>query len=176
MRFKFFDQVAATRHTLHSRKPGQRMFLRQHLTERPAFVWRETFIRSGTLHPFPNCAGVERRLRACALRRRDGVCGRPPLWPAGDPAAKGAACVRPAVSPPVRRPDARCRGPSSVVCRQVRRFGRACRMPESMAEAGTLRNAATQPASGCGSIWRASHGLEAGCKRGLDAAASGTVF
>ena len=79
--------------------------------------WRETSLRSGTLHPFPSCAGDERRLRACALRRRDGVCGRPPLWPAGDPVAEGAACVRPAVSPPVRRPDARCRGPSSVVCR-----------------------------------------------------------
>ena len=51
-------------------------------------IWRETSIRSGTLHPFPSCAGVERRLRACALRRRDGVCGRPPLWPAGDPVAE----------------------------------------------------------------------------------------
>ena len=46
--------------------------------ERQTFLWRETSLRSGTLHPFPSCAGVERRLRACALRRRDGVCGRGP--------------------------------------------------------------------------------------------------
>ncbi len=69
----------------------------------------------------------------------NGVCGRPPLWPAGDPAAEGAACVRPVASPPVRRPDARCRGPSSVVCRQVRRFGRACRMPPRGRRAGAGR-------------------------------------
>ena len=149
-------------------------------------IWRETYLPSGTLHLFPNCVRVERRLRAFAPRRRDGVCGRPPLWPAGDPVAEGAACVRPGVSPPVRRPDARCRNPSSVVCRSFRCFGQAGHVPESLPAAreratfalsnsassiliplapimrgqrrkrGTRRNAATRPASGRGSIWRTS--------------------
>ena len=57
--------------------------------------------------------------------------GRPPFRPAGDPVAQSAACVRPTVSPPVRRPDVRGCGPSSVVGRQFRRFGRACQAPAS---------------------------------------------
>ena len=109
-------------------------------------------------------SGVERRLRAA-------------------PVAEGTACVK---------PDARCRSPSSVVCRQVRRFGRACQMPESLSAAqewttfpafgpassiiiplapvfrgqwrkrGTRRNAATRPASGHGSIWCASTAWQQG--------------
>ena len=91
--------------------------------------WRETFPTLDTLHPFPSCAGVERRLRAFAPRRRDGVRGRPPLWPAGDPVAEGEACAKPVVSLPVRRPDARGCSPPSVACRSFRRFGQACQVP-----------------------------------------------
>ena len=94
-------------------------------------IWHETFLPLGTPQPIPSCAGAERRLRAFALRNRDGVRGRPPFWPAGDPVAQSVACVRPTVSPPVRRPDVRGCSPSSVVGRQFRRFGRACQAPTS---------------------------------------------
>ena len=45
VRFKFIGWIAATRRALHSRKPGQRMFSRQHLTER-----RELTPALGALH------------------------------------------------------------------------------------------------------------------------------
>ena len=98
-------------------------------TVNPAFggrpsIWHETFLPLSTPHPLPSCAGVERRLRAFAPRNRDGVRGRPPLWPAGDPVAQSVACVRPVVSPPVRRPDVRGCSPLSVADRTFRRDGR----------------------------------------------------
>ena len=57
--------------------------------------------------------------------------GDPPFWPAGDPVAQSVACVRPVVSPPVRRPDVRGCSPPSVADRQFRRFGRACQASAS---------------------------------------------
>ena len=95
----------------------------------PTIIWHETFLPLSTPHPLPSCAGVERRLQAFAPRNRDGVRGRPPLWPAADPVAQSVACVRPVVSPPVRRPDVRGCSPSSVADRTFRRFGRACQAP-----------------------------------------------
>ena len=79
------------------------------------WIWHEAFLPPGTTQTAP--------------RGRDGVRGRPPFRPAGDPVAQSVAGVRPAVSPPVRRPDARSCSPSSVAGRQVRRFGRACQAP-----------------------------------------------
>ena len=57
-----------------------------------ADIWHETFPTLDTLHPFPSCAGVERRLRAFAPRSRDGVRGRPPLRRAR--LAPGRSCRR----------------------------------------------------------------------------------
>ena len=61
-------------------------------------IWHETLLPPGAPQPVPSRTGVERRLRAVAPRKRDGVRGRPPFWPAGDPVAQSVACVRPAVA------------------------------------------------------------------------------
>ena len=92
-------------------------------------IWHETFLPPVALRPAPSRTGAGRHLRAFAPRSRDGVRGRPPFRPAGDPVARSMACVRPVVSPPVRRPDVRGCCPSSVAGRQVRRSGRACQAP-----------------------------------------------
>ena len=85
--------------------------------------------------------------------------GRPPFWPAGDPVAQSVACVRPVVSPPVRRPDVRGCSPPSVVGRQFRRFGRACQAsalkPAAQgrtASMGSARSSALSGRRGSGEI------------------------
>ena len=102
---------------VHTRLPWIRTQTHYCTPIRNRYIWRETLPTLDTLQLFPSCTGVERCLRAFVSRIRDGVRGRPPLWPAGDPVAEGAACARPVVSPPVRRPDARGGCPSSVACR-----------------------------------------------------------
>ena len=118
-------------------------------------IWHETFLPLVTPQPIPSCAEAERRLRAFALQNRDGVRGRPPFRPAGDPVAQSAACVRPTVSPPVRRPDVRGCSPSSVVGRQFRRFGRACQAPASKPAA---QGRAAFMVSGCSSAMSGQRG------------------
>ena len=124
-----------------------------------AIFWHETFLRPGTPQPLPSRTEVERRLRAFAPQKRDGGRGRPPFWPAGDPVAQSVACVRPVVSPPVRRPDVRGCSPPSVVGRQFRRFGRACQAPAlkpaaqgRTASMGSARSSALSGRRGSGEI------------------------
>ena len=113
------------------------------------------FFRWAHLKRSPDVPGSNGRLRAFAPRNKDGVRGRPPFWPAGDPVAQSVACVRPAVSPPIRRPGVRGYSPSSVADRQVRRFGRACQAP-------TLKSAAQGRSafmvSGCSSAMSGRRG------------------
>ena len=62
------------------------------------------------------------------------------------------ACVRPVVSPPVRRPDVRGCSPPSVVGRQFRRFGRACQAsalkPAAQGRTGSMGSARSSALSG----------------------------
>ncbi len=122
-------------------------------------IWHETFLPLDTPPPIPSRTGVERHPQTFAPRSRDGVRGRPPFWPAGDPVAQSVACVRPVVSPPVRRPDVRGCSPPSVVGRQFRRFGRACQASASKPAAqgrtafkGSTRSSALSGRWGSGEI------------------------
>ena len=72
---------------------------------RPVRLWYETFSSAGHTSTLPQlCRG---RTASADLRSPEPGwrSQAPPIRPAGDPVAQSVACVRPTVSPPVRRPN-----------------------------------------------------------------------
>ena len=77
-------------------------------------IWHETFLPLGTPQPIPRCAGAERRLRAFALRSRDGGSRATPVsarWRSrcAERGLRQADCV-------AARPAAGCSRLRSFIC------------------------------------------------------------